>query len=93
MVTVVGIEVTGNNVLEVAVLPVQVTGLNGPCEHSPVGAHLCTRSRRRSEEDLMLNHVVRKSQVRPTRMVIWQLVYLNSPSILIFTHSILIFGH
>lgn len=45
MVTVVGIEVTGDNVLEVSVLPVQVTGLNGPCEHSPVGAHLCRRRR------------------------------------------------
>lgn len=41
MVTVVGIEVTGDYVLEVSVLPVQVTGLNGPCEHSPMGAHLC----------------------------------------------------
>lgn len=40
MVTVVGVEVTGDDVLEVSVLPVQVAGLDGPCEHSPVGAHL-----------------------------------------------------
>lgn len=52
MVTVVGIEVTGDNVLEVSVLPMQVTGLNGPCEHSPVGAHLCRQRRRRVEGDV-----------------------------------------
>ena len=87
MVTVVGIEVTGDNVLEVSVLPVQVTGLNGPCEHSPVGAHLCKRRRRRrSEEDL-------KRQVGPTCMVIWQLVYLNSPSLLAFTNIISKYEH
>lgn len=50
MVTVVGIEVTGDNVLKVSVLPVQVAGFDGPCEHSPVGAQLCRRRRRRSEK-------------------------------------------
>lgn len=46
MVTVVGIEVTGNDVLEVSVLPVQITGLDGPCEHSPMGTHLWKRKKR-----------------------------------------------
>lgn len=41
MVTVVGIEVTGDNVLEVSVLPVQVAGLDSSCKNSPVGTHLC----------------------------------------------------
>lgn len=41
VVTVVGVEVTGDDVLEVSVLPVQVTGLDGSCEHSPVRAQLC----------------------------------------------------
>lgn len=41
VVTVVGIEVTGDNVLKVSILPVQVTGFNCSCEHSPVGAQLC----------------------------------------------------
>lgn len=41
MVTVVGVEVTGDDVLEVAVLPVQVAGFDGPRENSPVGSHLC----------------------------------------------------
>lgn len=50
MVTVVGIEVTGDNVLKVSVLPVQVTGFNGPCEDSPVGAQLCRGRRGRSEK-------------------------------------------
>ena len=49
MVTVVGVEVTGDDVLEVPVLPVQVAGLNGPCEYSPVGAHFCRGSRWRSK--------------------------------------------
>lgn len=43
MVAVVGVEVTGDNVLEVSVLPVQVTGFNCPCKHSSVGAQLCKR--------------------------------------------------
>lgn len=63
MVTVVGIEVTGDNVLEVSVLPVQVTGLNGPCEHSPVGAHLCRRGGREAEvrKHLMPSYGERKA--------------------------------
>lgn len=43
MVAVVGVEVAGDNVLEVSVLPVQVTGFNCPCKHSSVGAQLCGR--------------------------------------------------
>lgn len=27
--------------LKVSVLPVQVAGFDGPCEHGPVGAQLC----------------------------------------------------
>lgn len=54
MVTVVGIEVTGDNVLKVSVLPVQVAGLDGSREHSPVGAHLCRGRRRR--KGLMFHH-------------------------------------
>lgn len=41
VVTVVGVEVTGDDVLEVSVLPVQVAGLDGPSEHRPVRAQLC----------------------------------------------------
>lgn len=40
MVAVVGVVVLRDDVLQVGVLPVQVAGLDGPCEHSPVGAHL-----------------------------------------------------
>lgn len=36
MVTVVGVQVTADNVLQVAVLPVEVTGLDGSGEHCPV---------------------------------------------------------
>lgn len=41
VVTVVGVGVTGDDVLEVPVLPVQVAGLDGPREHRPVWAELC----------------------------------------------------
>lgn len=55
MVTVVGIEVTGDDVLEVSVLPVQVAGLDGAREHSPVGTHLC-RGRRQFELKHLQNY-------------------------------------
>lgn len=35
-VTVVGVVVLGDDVLQVGVLPVQVAGLDCPCEHRPV---------------------------------------------------------
>lgn len=66
VVTVVGVEVAGNDVLEVSVLPVQVTGLDGPCEHSPVGAHLCSEGEaeeeevRRRCERIQLDHITQK---------------------------------
>lgn len=51
VVTVVGVEVTGDDVLEVSVLPVQVAGLDGPREHRPVRAQLCGgRGGTRSDE-------------------------------------------
>lgn len=37
MVTVVGVEVLTDDVLQVAVLPVEVTRLDRPREHGPVG--------------------------------------------------------
>lgn len=36
MVTVVGVQVTADNVLQVAILPVEITCLDGSCEHCPV---------------------------------------------------------
>lgn len=36
VVAVVGVEVIADDVLQVAVLPVEVAGLDGPCEHCPV---------------------------------------------------------
>lgn len=54
MVTVVGIEVTGDNVLEVSVLPVQVAGLDSSCKNSPMGAHLCRETEINAKEDMQV---------------------------------------
>lgn len=39
VVTVVGVVVRAEDVLQVGVLPVKVTGLDGSSEHGPVGSH------------------------------------------------------
>lgn len=36
MVTVVGVQVTADNVLQVTILPVEITCLDGSCEHCPM---------------------------------------------------------
>lgn len=48
IVTVVGVVVLGDDVLQVGVLPVQVAGLDGPREHRPVRPRqrICERDKR-----------------------------------------------
>lgn len=52
IVTVVGVVVLGDDVLQVGVLPVQVAGLDGPREHRPVRPRqrICERDKTQTHE-------------------------------------------
>lgn len=78
IVTVVGVVVLGDDVLQVGVLPVQVAGLDGPCEHRPVRPRqrICERDKkhkRARKKERKIKWLQTKKKKTKTAVVIYHL--------------------
>lgn len=76
IVTVVGVVVLGDDVLQVGVLPVQVAGLDGPREHRPVRPRqrICERDKTQTHErERKKNQMVTDQKEKKTAVVIYHL--------------------